>query len=137
MNESLKLYKTLVLIFLCIFIVLGYMIFNTIKSRDSNKSNLISNNFTTFDIKKFGYSDILKIIDMNTDLQIANINTSIENKDFIKLELKFNSSAKDLYHTLEKLKSEACFISVDNIIIDQIEDNTENISFTATFLKTK
>jgi hypothetical protein len=135
MKENLNLYRILITVFLCICIVLVYMNFivmkniYSIKTRSSNTFNI---NETP--VKKYGYSDVLSLFRQDVNLQILNIKNEIENTDIIGINIKYNSSLDDFNNTLEKIKSEPFFISIENITIDKSKDGAQDIGFTAVFL---
>jgi hypothetical protein len=138
MKEGLRLYRTLIFLFLCAIVVLVYMNFNLVKSTQvGNISIPVANIIEKNEVRKFGYSEIFKIISKNKNFEILSIEDKIDDNNIIKMVLKFNSSAEDFYNCLESLKSEACLISIENIKIDKTQENIQNITFTSSFLKSK
>jgi hypothetical protein len=138
MKENLNLYRILISVFLCTGIVLGYMNFSVMKNIYSIKTSSINNIITNeTPVKKYGYSDVLNLLEEDINLEILNIISEIENTDIISIDIKYNSTLNDLNNTLEKIKSEPCFVAMENISIDKLKSDMLNISFTAVFLKNK
>lgn len=137
MKENFRLYRILIVIFLCFIILLVFTNLNLLKSINSRKTfSVNSNSISRFPEKKYGYMDILKIVDEDANLNITSMEGVAENESTIKLNLRFTGGLDKLYNCLEKLKSESCFVSIEEIKINKKEDNND-ISFEAVFLKTK
>jgi hypothetical protein len=100
-------------------------------------SSIRTDNFNETLVKKYGYTDILTLLKEDVNLEIVNINNEIENSNTITIDIKYNGTLEDLNNTLEKIKSELCFVSIKNINIDKTNSDTPNISFTVVFLKNK
>lgn len=138
MKESLNLYKILIIVFLCTFVVLIHMNFTIMESTYSIQTSSIStNNISETLVKKYGYTDILSMLKEDVNLEIVDIKGEIENNNIITLDIKYNSTLEDLNNTLEKIKSEPYFLSMKNINIDKIKSDMPNISLTVVFLKNK
>lgn len=138
MKESLNLYKMLIIVFLCICVILIYMNFNIMENTFSiETSSIPTNNINETLVKKYGYTDILTLLKEDVNLEIVNIKNEIENNNTITIDIKYKGTLEDLNNTLEKIKSELCFVSMKNINIDKTNSDTPNISFTVVFLKNK
>ena len=138
MKESLYLYRILIIAFLSICIILTYMNITIMRNEYLIKSSSIkTDNINEIVIKEYGYTDILSLLKKDVNIDILNINSKTENIDFITIDMKYNSTLDEFNNTLEKLKSEPCFVSVENIKIDKTKNDIPNINFTAVFLKNK
>jgi hypothetical protein len=104
----------------------------SIKIRSSNIDSI-----NEAPVKKYGYSDVLGLVRQDVNLEILNIKSEIENTDNIDIDLRYNSTLDNFNNTLEKIKSESFFRSIENITIDKSKNNVPNIGFTAVFLKNK
>jgi Leucine-rich repeat (LRR) protein len=138
MKENLKLYRILAGVFLIIGLALAAMNINILKSSYLIKTTSVSsNNIIKPIVKAFGYSDILNILKEDENLEILGINKIIDGKNLIEADLKYLGQIEGLYNTLENIKREACFVSIEKIKINETENHTKDVMLTVTFLKDK
>jgi hypothetical protein len=138
-NESIRLYKILAVLFIAATILLSLMNLALAKKNMNPKELASAENITVNNtvIEKYGYTEILKVLKKDNNLQVTNINNTIDNKNLIKIELKYEGSLESLYSTLERIKLEPCFLEVESIKVDKNENDKQSITLIVKFLVNK
>jgi uncharacterized membrane protein len=138
MKESIKLYKVTIGIF--IFLSAFLIFVNIIIVRNMNLKMAVKTSYSNKPmqmVKKYGYFDVLSIINKYKVLRIEKINNSPNDKGLVAFDIYYQGDLQTLNTILEDLKKEGCFVEINNIKIKKSIDEAYNVSLVAEFIKNK
>ncbi|SKA76847.1 hypothetical protein SAMN05428976_102371 [Clostridium sp. USBA 49] len=139
-KNNLIFYKLILATFLFIFFLLIYKNYKIIKNINLNSvavSKTQQYKDKESNIKEYGYSDILKILLEDNNIDILNITNSLEDNKLVIINIKYNGDIKSLYTKLESFNTNENFCYVDNIKIESNSVNEQNLYSTICFIANK
>ncbi|ERI91320.1 hypothetical protein HMPREF1982_03279 [Clostridiales bacterium oral taxon 876 str. F0540] len=139
-KNGTTIYKISLFILLVIAAVLSSLDISLINDIN-NKSNMTKNKVEPLNstVRKYGYSEILNLVLKNEDIKISNISTSSENNSQVRIDINFKETynLNDVYKYIEDIRSENCFLGIENVKIDKDNQKNKNISLTVFFRRNK
>ncbi|WP_125152245.1 hypothetical protein [Clostridium rectalis] len=109
--------KSVLIVFLLFFGIIGLSIINIKKIRDIKNLNYIINNKNNIEIykedKKFSYSDIIECSEKDNRINILHFKR--ENNNTIKLDLEFNGDIREIHDLISFFKNKNGYKNIHNI----------------------
>jgi hypothetical protein len=88
-------------------------------------------------LKRYGYSDALKLFNSNLNLKLLNISNDTMSKGIIKIDAQYDGSIYSLNNCINDIKKAGNFYSIENIKVNNPSEQKQVITFTMNFLINK
>ncbi|WP_250816506.1 hypothetical protein [Clostridium swellfunianum] len=104
------------------------------KALDTVSSNVIYN-VKNAENKKYGYSDILKLLSLDQNIELLEFKSSLDRSGLVSIDMKYHGSLESLYSTLDRMKRENFFVTIEKIEVQNASESDKDINLTALFMK--
>lgn len=88
-------------------------------------------------LKRYGYSDALKLFNSNLNLKLLNISNDTMSKGIIKIDAQYDGSIYSLNNCINDIKKAGNFYSIENIKVNNETEQKQVFTFTMNFIINK